>query len=46
MSLIGMKLGEFKAKAYHNAKFINITHEDLAEKWSAIFFYPANFTLV
>jgi len=46
MSLIGTKLGEFKVKAYHNAEFIDITNKDLAGKWSAIFFYPANFTFV
>jgi len=46
MSLIGTKLGEFKVQAYHNSEFKEVTHEDLKGKWSAIFFYPADFTFV
>lgn len=46
MQLIGTKIGEFNLQAYHNAEFKEITNKDLEGKWSAIFFYPANFTFV
>ena len=36
----------FKATAYHNGKFVDITEKDLMGKWSAVVFYPADFTFV
>lgn len=46
MALIGKKIGEFKADAYKNGEFIQITDKDLKGKWSAVVFYPADFTFV
>ncbi len=44
--LINSQLPEFKAKAFVNNQFINVTSEDLKGKWSVLFFYPADFTFV
>jgi peroxiredoxin (alkyl hydroperoxide reductase subunit C) len=44
--LINSQIPEFKAQAYHNGEFVEITNEDLAGKWSILFFYPADFTFV
>lgn len=46
MSLINTKIKPFKATAYHNGKFIDVTDESLAGKWSVFVFYPADFTFV
>jgi peroxiredoxin (alkyl hydroperoxide reductase subunit C) len=46
MSLIGTEVKPFKAQAYHNRKFIEITEEDFKGKWSVVCFYPADFTFV
>ncbi len=46
MSLIGTEVKPFKAQAYHNGKFIEVTEADLKGKWSVVFFYPADFTFV
>lgn len=46
MSLIGKKVESFKAKAFHNGQFIDITDEKMRGKWSAVVFYPADFTFV
>ena len=46
MSLIGKKLEEFKAHAYHNGDFVEVTNESVKGKWSVFFFYPADFTFV
>lgn len=46
MSLIGKKLEEFKAQAYHNGDFVEVTNESVKGKWSVFFFYPADFTFV
>ena len=46
MSLIGTEVKPFKAAAFHNGKFINVTEADFKEKWSIICFYPADFTFV
>lgn len=46
MSLIGKKINEFKATAYQNGEFINVTSDNLREKWSVVVFYPADFTFV
>lgn len=46
MSLIGTEVKPFKAQAYHNGKFIEVTEADLKGKWSVVCFYPADFTFV
>ena len=46
MSLINTQVKPFKAQAYHNGKFITVTEADLKGKWSAVVFYPADFTFV
>ena len=46
MSLIGKKVESFKVKAFHNGQFIDITDENMRGKWSAVVFYPADFTFV
>lgn len=46
MSLIGKKINEFKATAYQNGEFINVTSDNLKGKWSVVVFYPADFTFV
>ena len=46
MSLIGTEVKPFKANAYHNGEFIEVTEEDLKDKWSVVAFYPADFTFV
>jgi peroxiredoxin (alkyl hydroperoxide reductase subunit C) len=45
-SLINTEILPFKAKAYHNGKFIDVSNENLKGKWSVVFFYPADFTFV
>lgn len=46
MSLIGKEVLPFKAQAYHNGKFIEVSNEDFKGKWSVVCFYPADFTFV
>lgn len=46
MSLIGKEVQPFKASAYHNGKFIDVTEENFKGKWSVVCFYPADFTFV
>ena len=46
MSLVGTVVKEFKANAYHNGEFIQVTDEDFKGKWSVVCFYPADFTFV
>ncbi|MCX7059127.1 MAG: alkyl hydroperoxide reductase subunit C [Proteobacteria bacterium] len=46
MSLINTVIKPFKATAYHNGKFVPVSHEDLMGKWSVVVFYPADFTFV
>ena len=45
-TLINKTLPAFKAQAYHNDDFIEVTNEHLSGKWSILFFYPADFTFV
>jgi peroxiredoxin (alkyl hydroperoxide reductase subunit C) len=44
MSLINTEVKPFKAQAYHNGKFIEVTEASLKGKWSVIVFMPAAFT--
>jgi peroxiredoxin len=46
MSLIGKKVQPFRAKAYHNGEFIDVTEQNFQGKWSVVCFYPADFTFV
>lgn len=46
MSLINTQIKPFKAHAFHQGQFINLSEKDLQNKWSIIFFYPADFTFV
>jgi NADH-dependent peroxiredoxin subunit C len=46
MSLINTEIKPFKATAYHNGKFVDVTEATLKGKWSAVVFYPADFTFV
>ncbi|PWC39613.1 alkyl hydroperoxide reductase subunit C [Azospirillum sp. TSO35-2] len=46
MSLINSEIKPFKATAFKNGKFIDVTDADLKGKWSVVFFYPADFTFV
>ncbi|KIQ96956.1 alkyl hydroperoxide reductase subunit C [Lysobacter sp. A03] len=46
MSLINTEVKPFKAQAFKNGEFKEITEADLKGKWSVFFFYPANFTFV
>lgn len=46
MSLIGTVVKPFKANAYHNGNFIEVSDADFKGKWSIVCFYPADFTFV
>ncbi|MDR2166100.1 MAG: peroxiredoxin [Zoogloeaceae bacterium] len=46
VSLIKTEVLPFRATAYQNEKFIEVTEADLKGKWSVVFFYPADFTFV
>ncbi len=46
MSLINTRIKPFKAKAFHQGKFIDVSDESLLGKWSVVVFYPADFTFV
>jgi len=46
MSLINTEIKPFKAQAYHNGKFVELTDANVKGKWSVFFFYPADFTFV
>ena len=46
MSIINSEIKPFKAQAYHNGKFVELTEASVKGKWSVFFFYPADFTFV
>ncbi len=46
MSLVGKEILPFKAQAYRNGEFIEVTEEDLKGHWSVVCFYPADFSFV
>jgi peroxiredoxin (alkyl hydroperoxide reductase subunit C) len=46
MSLINSEVKPFKATAYLNGEFVDVTEADLQGQWSIFFFYPADFTFV
>jgi len=45
-SLINTEVKPFSATAFHNGKEVTVTEADLKGKWSAVVFYPADFTFV
>ena len=46
MSLINTEVKPFKATAFHNGKFVEVTDATLKGQWSVVVFYPADFTFV
>lgn len=46
MSMINAEIKPFKATAYHQGEFVQLTNEDLKGRWSVFVFYPADFTFV
>ena len=44
MSLINTQVQPFKAQAFHNGKFVEVTEASLKGKWSVLIFMPAAFT--
>ena len=46
MSLIGKEVEAFKAQAYQNGEFREVSEQDLKGQWSIVCFYPADFTFV
>lgn len=45
-SLLNTEILPFKAKAFHNGQFIDVTEKSVNGKWAVFFFYPADFTFV
>jgi peroxiredoxin (alkyl hydroperoxide reductase subunit C) len=45
-SLINTTIQPFKATAFHNGKFVDVSDANLKGKWSVVCFYPADFTFV
>jgi NADH-dependent peroxiredoxin subunit C len=46
MSLINTAIKPFKAQAFKQGKFVEVTEADIKGKWAIFFFYPADFTFV
>lgn len=46
MSLINTQILPFKATAYHDGKFVQVSDETVRGQWSVFVFYPADFTFV
>ncbi|QJD58761.1 alkyl hydroperoxide reductase subunit C [Pseudomonas sp. gcc21] len=46
MSVINTQIKPFKAQAFKQGEFIEVTEESLKGKWAVFFFYPADFTFV
>lgn len=46
MSLINTPIKPFKATAFRNGTFVDVTEADIQGKWAIFFFYPADFTFV
>ena len=45
-SIINSSLLPFKATAFHNGEFIEVTEKSVLGKWAIFMFYPADFTFV
>ncbi|WP_066186271.1 MULTISPECIES: alkyl hydroperoxide reductase subunit C [Gracilibacillus] len=46
MSLVGKEVLPFKASAFRQGEFVDVTEENFKGKWSIVCFYPADFTFV
>lgn len=46
MSLVGKEVLPFKAQAFQNGEFFEVTEESFKGHWSVLCFYPADFTFV
>ena len=46
MSLINSSVKPFKATAFHNGKFVEVSDASFKGQWSVVMFYPADFTFV
>lgn len=46
MSLINTEILDFKAPAFHQGEFTEVSKDDVLGKWSVFFFYPGDFTFV
>ena len=46
MSVINTEIKPFKASAFKNGEFFDLTEADVKGKWAVFFFYPADFTFV
>ena len=46
MPIINSTVKPFKATAFHNGNYVEVSDADLKGKWSVVFFYPADFTFV
>ena len=46
MSMINKEISDFRTYAFHENDFKFVSKEDILGKWSAFFFYPADFTFV
>jgi len=44
MSIINTQVQPFKAQAFHNGKFVQVSDETLKGEWSVLIFMPAAFT--
>jgi peroxiredoxin (alkyl hydroperoxide reductase subunit C) len=44
MSVINTQVQPFKAQAFHNGKFVEVTDQSFQGKWSVVIFMPAAFT--
>ncbi|WP_449271888.1 alkyl hydroperoxide reductase subunit C [Halomonas tibetensis] len=44
--MLNTEVKPFKATAYHNGEFVDVTEENLKGQWNIFFFYPADFTFV
>jgi len=46
MALINTAIKPFKATAFKDGEFIDVSSEDIKGKWAVFVFYPADFTFV
>lgn len=46
MPLINSTVKPFKAMAFHDGKFVEVTDQSLKGRWSVFVFYPADFTFI
>jgi len=46
MSLINTRIKPFRATAYHDGQFVEVSDQSVLGRWSVFVFYPADFTFV